>query len=126
MSDEKIYTNSQVEQVKNELNTRIDELQSKIKKIEFITKIIKVRDVRYSSDLTFSKIKIAYHIEGHSSKFAETVYAYPVIYDTGVGIEGNKNVFFVYAPVLPNGDKIVELTDDDTLKVQYMAEKTLE
>ena len=108
MSDEKIYTNSQVEQLRDKIKTSI-----------FITQTIKVRDVRYNSSINWFKIKIAYHIEGHSTEFAENVYAYPVIYNSGVGIEGNKNVFYVYAPVLPQ--KIVELTDDDTLKVSYMA-----
>lgn len=126
MSDEKIYTNSQVEQSKQEIREQIAVLQNKIKKIEFVTETIKVRDVRYSSSSNWYKIKIAYRIEGHRKEYGETVYAYPVIYNSGVGIEGNKNVFFIYAPVDPSGQKIVELTDDDFLKVSYMVEKNLE
>lgn len=126
MSDEIIYTNSQVEQSKYEIREQINVLQNKIKNIKFVTETIKVRAVRYITSIDWLKVKIAYHIEGHSSQFAENVYAYPVMYISGVNISGTENRFYVYAPVLPSGQKIVELTDDDILKVSYMVEKNLE
>ena len=71
MSDEKIYTNSQVEQGIN-----------KVKKSIFKVETLKVRDVRYgSTSVHLWKIKNAYYIQGHSSQFAETVYACPVIFN---------------------------------------------
>ena len=120
MSDEKIYTNSQVEQVKYEIREDINVLQNKIKNIEFVTETIKVKDVQ-TSIIDWSKVKIAYRIEGHSSQSAEDEYTYPVIYYVGVvGIPR----FYVFDPT--NQDKFVELTDNDTLKVSYMVEKNLE
>ena len=106
MSDEKIYTNSQVEQ-----------LRDKIKKSIFATETLKVRDVRYgSTSVHLWKIKNAYYIQGHSSQFAENEYAYPVIYNIGVA---DIPRFYVVVPTNPN--RIVELTGDDTLRVDYMA-----
>ena len=63
MSDEKIYTNSQVEQLKNEIHDDFAVLKSKIKPIKFITETIKVRDVRYSGSINWFKFKAAYRIE---------------------------------------------------------------
>ena len=125
MSDEKIYTNSQVEQVKYEIRDDIAVLKNKIKNIEFVTETLKVKDVRSSSSLQFIlKIKNAYHIEGRSNEFpSENLYVYPVIYNVAIGSNG-ENAFYVFVPMRPQG--IVELTDDDTLKVSYMVEKTLE
>lgn len=125
MSDEKIYTNSQVEQVKYEIREDINVLQNKIKNIEFVTETIKVKDVRYSNSLQFIvKIKLAYHIEGHSNEFPnENLYVYPVIYNSDIG-SNHENAFYLFVPMRPQG--IVELTDDDTLKVSYMVEKNLE
>ena len=120
MSDEKIYTNSQVEQLKYEIHDDFAVLKSKIKPIKFITETLKVRDVRYASSVNLWKIKLAFHIEGHSNEFAEDAYAYPVIYNLNLGtIDGEKtNGFYVFVPMRPQG--IVELTDDDTLRVDYM------
>lgn len=118
MSDEKIYTNSQVEQVKYEIREDIAVLKNKIKKIKFVTETLKVSDVK-SSIIDWNKVKIAYRIEGHYSQSAE--YAYPVIYYVGV-VDIPR--FYVFDPTNPN--KIVELTDDDTLKVSYMVENNLE
>ena len=120
MSDEKIYTNSQVEQVKYEIREDIAVLKNKIKNIEFVTETLKVSDVK-NTIIDWHKVKIAYRIDGHYSQSAEYEYAYPVIYYVGVvGIPR----FFVFDPTNPN--KFVELTDDDTLKVSYMVEKNLE
>ena len=106
MSDEKIYTNSQVEQ-----------LRDKIKKSIFATETLKVRDVRYASSVKLWKIKTAYHIEGHSSQFAENGYAHPVIINEN--IDGQyTNKFYVVVPT--NSNRIVELGDDDTLIVKYI------
>ena len=115
MSDEKIYTNSQVEQLKYEIHDDFAVLKSKIKPIKFITETLKVKDVQKTSAGWF-KVRIAYHIEGHSSQFAENVYAYPVIYNIGVA---DIPRFYVVVPT--NSNRIVELTDDDTLRVDYMA-----
>ena len=111
MSDEKIYTNSQVEQ-----------LRDKIKKSIFATETLKVRDVRYNSNSYRYMIKNAYHIEGHSSEFVKDGYAYPVIINENIdGQDTNK--FYVVAPT--NSNRIVELTDDDTLIVKYITLKNL-
>lgn len=120
MSDEKIYTNSQVEQVKYEIREDINVLKSKIKKIEFITETLKVSDVQ-DTLINWFKVQTAYHIEGHSSQFAENEYAYPVIYHVGLA---DIPIFYVVVPTNPN--RIVELNGDDTLTVQYMTLKTLE
>ena len=119
MSDEKIYTNSQVEQLKYEIHDDFAVLKSK-KPIKFMSETLKVRDVRYASSANLWKITIAYHIEGHSNEFAENVYVYPVIYNlNGLTIDGKiANGFYVFVPMRPQG--IVELTDDDTLRVDYM------
>ena len=112
MSDEKIYTNSQVEQLRDKIKTGI-----------FITTTLKVRHVRYNSDSYRYMIKHAYHIEGHSSEFAEYGYAYPVIINENIdGKDTNK--FYVVVPTNPN--RIVELNDDDTLIVQYINLMNLE
>ena len=116
MSDEKIYTNSQVEQLKYEIHDDFAELKSKIKPIKFVTETIKVRDVRYASSVNLWKIKTAFHIEGHSNEFAENVYAYPVIYNIGAA---DIPRFYVVVPT--NSNRIIELTGDDTLRVDYMA-----
>lgn len=121
MSEENIYTNSQVEQVKYEIREDINVLKNKIKNIEFVTETLKVIDVQTIS-IEWFKVKIAYHIEGHSSQFAENEYAYPVIYYVG-GVADLPR-FYVAVPTNPN--KFVELTDDDTLTVQYMVLKNLE
>ena len=106
MSDEKIYTNSQVEQLKN-----------KIEKIKFKTEVIGVKDVRDSSGLKYARLKFAYHIEASSSEFPIRGYAYPVIINENLDGQYN-NKFYVVVPTKPN--RIVELNDDDTLKVSYM------
>lgn len=107
MSDEIIYTNSQVEKVRD-----------KIKNDIFKSILLKVSDVR-----TFGKIiKNAYHIEGHSSQFAEDKYVYPVIYIKSSSIIGNF-AFYVVDP--SNQNKIIKLTDDDTLIVKYIDLETL-
>ena len=106
MSDEKIYTNSQVEQLRDMIKTGI-----------FITQTIKVKFVRHNSNSYRDMIKYAYHIEGHSSQFAENGYAYPVIINENLDGKYN-NKFYVVVPTNPN--RIVELTDDDTLIVDYM------
>ena len=106
MSDEKIYTNSQVEQLRDKIKTSI-----------FTTQILKVRHVRYNSDSYRYMIKNAYHIEGHSSQFAENGYAYPVIINENLDGRYN-NKFYVIVPTNPN--KIVELNDDDILTVKYI------
>ena len=113
MSDEKIYTNSQVEQLKN-----------KIKESILATETLKVRDVRYgSTSVHLWKIKNAIHIEGHSSQFAIDLYAYPVIINEN--IDGQyTNKFYVVVPTNPN--RIVELGDDDILKVKYINFRILE
>lgn len=125
MSEEKIYTNSQVEQSKYEIREDIAVLKSKIKNIEFVTETIKVKDVRYSSSLQFIvKIKNAYHIEGHSNEFPnKDLYVYPVIYNSDIG-SNHENGFYLFVPMRSQG--IVVLTDDDILKVSYMVEKNLE
>ena len=115
MSDEKIYTNSQVEQLKYEIHDDFAVLKDKIKPIKFITETLKVKDVQDTS-IALLKVRSAYHIEGHSSQFAENEYAYPVIYNIG-GADIPR--FYVVVPTNPN--RIVELTDDDTLRVDYMA-----
>ena len=117
MSDEKIYTNSQVEQLKYEIHGDFSVLKSKIKPIKFITETLKVKDVKNCNSIHWWKIQTAYHIEAHSNEFAENVYAYPVIYNTNVN-NGSFNLFYVFVPMRPQG--IVELTDDDTLRVDYM------
>ena len=128
MSDEKIYTNSQVEQLKyetnvqieqlkNETNTRIGELQNKLNKIKIKTEALLVKDVRDSSGLKYAKLKLAYHIEGDHDEFGLTRHFYPVIIDENADGRYN-NKFYVIVPTNPN--KIVELTDDDVLTVQYM------
>ena len=104
MSDEKIYTNSQVEQ-----------LRDKIRKSIFATETLKVGDVRYSINVYLKIFKNAYHIEGHSSQFAENEYAYPVIYN----IDG-ANIPRFYVVVPTNSNRIVELGDDDILIVKYI------
>ena len=117
MSDEKIYTNSQVEQLKYEIHDDFAVLKDKIKPIKFITETLKVKDVQDTS-IAWLKVRMAYHIEGHSSQFAENEYAYPVIFNEN--IDGQyTNKFYVVVPTNPN--RIVELTDDDTLRVDYMA-----
>lgn len=123
MSDEIIYTNSQVEQLKNETNDQVSVLKSQIKNYKLITETLKVRDVKYFNSIQFWKIKIAYHIEGHASDFAEGVYAYPVIYNTKIGT-GGENGFYVMVPL--RGGGIVALEDDDILKVDYMVLDPLE
>lgn len=120
MSNEIIYTNSQVEQLKYETYDQFAVLKDKIKPIKFITETLKVRDVQDTS-IQWAKVRIAYHIEGHSSQFAENEYAYPVIYNVGVA---DIPRFYVVVPTNPN--RIVELTDDDTLRVDYMAYGTWE
>ena len=117
MSDEKIYTNSQVEQLKNETNVQIEQLKNKIEKIKFKTEALRVKDVRDSSGLEYAKLKLAYHIEGRSSEFPISGYAYPVIINEN--IDGQyTNKFYVIVPTNPN--KIVELNDDDLLSVKYI------
>ena len=106
MSDEIIYTNSQVEQLRDKIKTSI-----------FITMTLKVRDVRYNSDSYRYMIKTAYHIEGHSSQFAENGYAYPVIINENIDGQST-NKFYVVVPT--NSNRIVELTDDDTLIVKFI------
>ena len=125
MSDEKIYTNSQVEQVKYELREDIAVLKNKIKKIEFVTETLKVSDVRYTTNINWIKIKTAYRIEAHISEFANNEYVHPVICHEHIG-GINQNKYYVVLPIPTDEKRIVELTDDDTLRVQYMVEKTLE
>ena len=115
MSDEKIYTNSQVEHLKYEIHDDFAVLKSKIKPIKFINETLKVKDVQENSIMWF-KVSLAYHIEGHSSQFAENEYAYPVIYNIGAA-----DIPRFYVVVPKNSNRIVELTGDDTLRVDYMA-----
>ena len=117
MSDEKIYTNSQVEQLKNETNVQIEQLKNKIEKIQFKTEALRVRDVRNSRDLNYAALKLAYHIEGTHDALGVTRRFYPVIIDENIDGRYN-NKFYVVVPTNP--DRIVELTDDDTLTVQYI------
>ena len=117
MSDEKIYTNSQVAQLQNETNVSLEQLKNKIEKIKFKTEAILVKDVRDSSGLEYAKLKLAYHIEGRSSEFPIGGYAYPVIINENLDGRYN-NKFYVVVPT--NSNKIVELNDDDTLSVQYI------
>ena len=128
MSDEKIYTNSQVEQLKNETNSQVEQLKNetnsqveqlknKIEKIKFINEVIQVKDVRDSSGLEYTKLKFAYHIEASTSEFPIGGYAYPVIINENLDGRYN-NKFYVVVPT--NSNKIVELNDDDTLIVKYI------
>ena len=128
MSDENIYTNSQVEQLKNETNVQIEQLKNetnvqieqlknKINRIKFITEALRVRDVRDSSGLKYAKLKLAYHIEARSSEFPIRGYAYPVIINENLDGRYN-NKFYVVVPT--NSNKIVELNDDDILTVSYI------
>ena len=128
MSDENIYTNSQVEQLKNETNVQIEQLKNetnvqieqlknKINRIKFITEALRVRDVRDSSGLEYAKLKLAYHIEASSSEFPKRGYAYPVIINENLDGRYN-NKFYVVVPT--NSNKIVELNDDDILTVSYI------
>ena len=106
MSDEIIYTNSQIKK-----------LQDKIKNNLFATATIKVRDVRHISNSYMYIMNNAYRIEGHSSDIAKNGYSYPVIWNKN--IDGfYQNYFYVVDPNNPN--KIVALTDDDTLIVKYI------
>ena len=106
MSDEKIYTNSQVEQLKN-----------KIKETIFAIKELKVRDVRHTGNDYWREIRYSYHIEGRTSEFVGNGYAYPVIINENIDGKGI-NKFYVVVPTNPN--RIVELGDDDTLIVKYI------
>ena len=128
MSDEKIYTNSQVEQLRDktnvqieqlkyETNVQIEQLKNKIEKIQFKTEALRVKNVRDSSGLEYAKLKLAYHIEGSHGAFGLTRHFYPVIIDENIDGRYN-NKFYVVVPTNP--DRIVELTDDDTLTVQYI------
>ena len=117
MSDEKIYTNSQVEQLKNETNVQIEQLKNKIEKIKFITEALRVKDVRDSSGLEYAKLRLAYHIQASSSEFPIGGYAYPVIINENLDGRYN-NKFYVVVPT--NSNKIIELNDDDTLTVSYI------
>ena len=128
MSDEIIYTNSQVEQLKNETNVQIEQLKNetnvqieqlkkKIEKIVFKTEALRVRDVRDSSGLEYAKLKLAYNIKARPSKFDVMGSAFPVIINENLDGRYN-NKFYVIVPTDPN--KIVELNDDDTITVSYV------
>ena len=122
MSDEIIYTNSQVEQLKNETNVKIEQLKNKIEHNLFKTVTLKVRDVRNGTSGLWFIIDDAYHIEGHASVFPIGEYVYPVIIDAN--IDGQyTNKFYVVVPT--NSNRIVELTDDDTLIVKYIDLRTI-
>ena len=117
MSDEKIYTNSQVEQLKNETNVQIQQLKNKIEKIKFITEALLVKDVRDSSGLNYAKLKLAYSIKARPAEFPIGGYAYPVIINENLDGRYN-NKFYVIVPTNPN--RIVELNDDDIITVSYI------
>lgn len=118
MSEKIIYTNSQVEQLKNETNVKIEQLENKIEKIKFITEAISVKDVRDSSGLKYAKLRLAYNIKARPSEFYVRGYAYPVIINENIDGQYN-NKFYVIVPTNPN--RIVELNDDDTITFSYIS-----